>query len=92
VAKALDAGAALLAAALAPRALWRVGVKGDNEPQVSFSTSAASVEALALFRAIGGTVEVDDVVMRLDFDGSAPTHPIVEHAEWLYSWLAAMVF
>jgi GNAT superfamily N-acetyltransferase len=101
VAKAPDIGAALLAAALRPDVPWQARIAGDNEPQVSFSTSAASAEALSLFRTIGGTLELDDVVMRLDLDSDKsgepglvnPTlRPIAEHPEWLYSWLAAMVF
>jgi GNAT superfamily N-acetyltransferase len=99
VAKTPEAGAALLAAAVRPDAPWQAGIAGDNEPQVSFSTSAASAEALSLFHAIGGTLELDDVVMQLDCDTSsvsdqtgASSRPIAEHSEWLYSWLAAMVF
>jgi GNAT superfamily N-acetyltransferase len=101
VAKTAEAGAALLVAALHPDEPWQAAIAGNNEPQVSFATSAASAEALSLFRAIGGTLELDDVVMRLDFDDdtsdepglqSAASRPIVGHPEWLYSWLAAMVF
>jgi GNAT superfamily N-acetyltransferase len=92
VAKTPDIGAALLHGALRPDAPWRTGLAANGEKaQVSLSTSAASAEALALFRAVGGTVEVDDVVMRLDFAG-ASSHPIAKHSEWLYSWLAPMVF
>ena len=101
VAKTAEVGAALLAAALRPDAPWQTGIASDCAPQVSFSTSAASTEALSLFQAIGGTLELDDVVMRLDFDSdisgepglmNATLRPIAEHPEWLYSWLAAMVF
>jgi predicted GNAT family N-acyltransferase len=95
VAKTAKIGAALLAAALRPDAPWQVGIAENYEPQVSFSTSAASAEALSLFQAIGGTLKLDDVVMRLDFDGDISgesVRPIAEHSEWLYAWLAAMVF
>jgi GNAT superfamily N-acetyltransferase len=101
VAKTAGVGAALLAATLRPDAPWQAGIAKNNGCQVSFSTSAASAEALSLFRAIGGTLELDDVVMRLDFDSdisgetglaNATMRPIAEHPEWLYSWLAAMVF
>jgi GNAT superfamily N-acetyltransferase len=92
VAKTEEVGAALLETVLRPNAPWRTGVAAHGKAQVSFSTSAASAQALSLFRAIGGTVEVDDVVMRLDFTGGAAAHPISEHTEWLYSWLAPMVF
>ena len=101
VAKTAEVGAALLAAALRPDAPWQTGIASDGAPQVSFSTSAASTEALSLFQAIGGALELDDVVMRLDFDSdisgepglmNATLRPIAEHPEWLYSWLAAMVF
>jgi GNAT superfamily N-acetyltransferase len=101
VAKTAEVGAALLAAALRPDAPWLVRNAADSEQLVSFSTSAASAEALSFFRAIGGTLELDDVVMRLDLDSdtsgepglvNAIPRPIAEHPEWLYSWLAAMVF
>jgi GNAT superfamily N-acetyltransferase len=101
VAKTVEVGAALLAAALRPDAPWQAGTAGNNGRQVSFSTSAASVSALALFQAIGGTLELDDVVMRLNLDSDMPAEPglvnvalrpIAEHPAWLYSWLAAMVF
>jgi predicted GNAT family N-acyltransferase len=65
VAKTPEAGVALLAAVLRPDAPWQAEIAGDNEPQVSFSTSATSAKALALFQAIGGSLELDDVVMRL---------------------------
>jgi GNAT superfamily N-acetyltransferase len=99
VAKTPEAGAALLGAALRPDAPWQAGIAENNEPRISFSTSAASAEALSLFQAIDGTLELDDVVMRLDFDGgtssgpgpeNASSRPIAIHPEWLYSWLAAM--
>jgi GNAT superfamily N-acetyltransferase len=95
VAKTPEVGAALLAAALRPGALWLAGNASDGAPQVSFSTSAASAEALSLFESIGGTLELDDVVMRLDFAGGisgASDRPTAEHPEWLYSWLSALVF
>jgi predicted GNAT family N-acyltransferase len=94
-AKTSEVGAALLAAALHPDAPWQAGIVGNNESQISFSTSAESAKALSLFRAVGGTLELDDVVMRLDLDGDLSgelVRPIAEHSEWLYSWLAAMVF
>jgi GNAT superfamily N-acetyltransferase len=95
VAKTSEVGAALLAAALHPDALWQAGIAADSDRQVSFSTAAASADALSLFRAVGGTLELDDVVMRLDLDDDLSgelVRPIAEHPEWLYSWLAAMVF
>jgi len=94
VAKTPEAGAALLGAALRPDAPWQAGIAGDSESQVSFSTSAASAGALSLFQAIGGALELDDVVMRLDFDSDLFNEPGPggAHPEWLYSWLAAMTF
>jgi GNAT superfamily N-acetyltransferase len=101
VAKTAEVGAALLAAALRPDAHWQAGIAANSDLRVSFSTSAASTEALSLFRAIGGTLELDDVVMRLDLDSdmsaepglvNATLRPTAAHPEWLYSWLAAMVF
>jgi GNAT superfamily N-acetyltransferase len=102
VAKSDTVGAALLEAALSPDAPWRARTTTlDDEPHVYLSTSAASHAALALFGAIGGALEEDDIVMRLDFadetpDGTASAsqrlRAIAEHPEWLYSWLAPMVF
>jgi GNAT superfamily N-acetyltransferase len=101
VAKTAGTGAALLEAALTREAPWRAGIAAGEKPQVYFSTSAASTEALTLFVAAGGTLEVDDVVMRLDVESatpgepvlaSTPARPVAEHPEWLYSWLAPMVF
>jgi GNAT superfamily N-acetyltransferase len=101
VAKTAETGAALLEAALTREAPWRAGIAAGERPQVSFSTSAASAEALTLFTAAGGTLEEDDVVMQLDFADSttteaattsAPARPVAEHPEWLFSWLAPMVF
>jgi GNAT superfamily N-acetyltransferase len=99
IATTSQAGAALLESALRADAPWRAKLATLDEPQVTFSTSAASAEALALFQAAGGALEEDDVVMRLDFASSeareresAPANAVAEHPDWLYSWLAAMVF
>jgi GNAT superfamily N-acetyltransferase len=103
-AKNVEAGAALLEAALSPNARWRETITAGDEPHVHFSTSAASARALDLFRAAGGKILVDDVVMQLDFDEGASsessesdvedaeTRPVAEHLEWLYSWLAPLIF
>jgi hypothetical protein len=39
-------------------------------------------------------LELDDVVMRLDFENDLSNEPDSggAHPEWLYSWLAAMTF
>jgi GNAT superfamily N-acetyltransferase len=101
VAKTAEAGAALLEVALDANARWRETVTISDELHVHFSTAASSAQALELFRAAGGTLEVDDVVMQLDITGdppgaanptSASLRPVAERPEWLYSWLAPLVF
>jgi GNAT superfamily N-acetyltransferase len=91
VAKTPQASAALLEATLREDAPWREALVASDKLRVTFSTSAASMEALSLFRASGGTPAEDDVVMRFDF-ADEPARPVAEHSEWLYSWLAPMVF
>jgi GNAT superfamily N-acetyltransferase len=99
IAKTSQVGAALLESALCADAPWRAKLATLDDPQATLSTSAASAEALALFQVAGGALEEDDVVMGLDFgsseapgDGSAVRGSLAEHPEWLYTWLAAMVF
>ncbi|MGH2515393.1 MAG: GNAT family N-acetyltransferase [Ktedonobacterales bacterium] len=91
--------AALLAAALAPGAPWRHEVEAhptQREPQVFVSLPSTSAAALALFTAAGLTLVEDDLIMRLDFAAAesetyeAP--PLAERPDWLYAWLAPMVF
>lgn len=71
-----DAAAeAVVRAVLAPDALWRDGVNAcaiESEPRFVFSTSGATPAPLALLERLGGTVVLDDVVMRLDLDNRAP--------------------
>jgi hypothetical protein len=48
---------------------------------------------LRLLAALGAHVEVDDVVMRLGLDAPAtPAEMPGEHPDWVYGWLAPMVF
>lgn len=89
---------ALLVAALAPDAPWRHDMSaGPLEPQLFFSLPSSSKDALSLFAEAGGTLVEDDLIMRLDFDGprlamdERPV-PVAEHPEWLYAWVAPMVF
>ena len=91
--------AALLHAIVDAHAPWRREMDGGPlEPQVFASLSGTNREALALFAAAGGTLVEDDLIMRLDFDarnqgmdGQTPS-PVAEHPEWLYAWVAPMVF
>ena len=91
--------ASLLVAALAADAPWRHEMgAGPLDPQVFISLPGTNKDALSLFAAAGGTLVEDDLVMRLDFethrrdmDGAAPPSG-AEHPEWLYAWVAPMVF
>jgi ribosomal protein S18 acetylase RimI-like enzyme len=88
--------AALLAEMLADDAPWRAVVArgpGDAPPMLHASPPGDNPAALALLRHAGITPTLDDVIMRLDFPESpamAPSAP--RRNDWVYSWLAAMVF
>lgn len=105
VARTPAAGAALLAALLdsllADDAPQRAAA-GEG-PAFAFRASlpGTSPEALALFGAAGARVEEDDLLMQLDFHDSdadigapadSPLRPVAAHPDWLYAWLASMVF
>jgi GNAT superfamily N-acetyltransferase len=99
VARDRETAAALLVAALAADAPWRREMStGPLDPQVMVSLPGTSREALALFTAAGGTLVEDDLIMRLDFDARAretngeATPPLAAHPDWVYGWLAPMVF
>lgn len=100
VARDRETAAAILLAALAEDAPWRRAMgAGELEPQVFISLPGTSHDALSLFAAAAGTLVEDDLIMRLDFaahereaDEATPPPPIGEHPEWLYAWVAPMVF
>jgi GNAT superfamily N-acetyltransferase len=102
VARDRETAAALLLAALAPDAPWQreMGM-GPLEPQFFISLPGTSHEALALFAEVSGTLVEDDLIMRLDFAARTPgattvggegLPPIAAHPEWLYAWIAPMIF
>jgi len=99
VARDRATAAALLVALLAADAPWRREMStGSLEPQMFISLPGTSHDALSLFAAAGGTLVEDDLIMRLDFDASArgmdgeTRTPLAEHPDWIYSWVAPMVF
>lgn len=99
VARDQATAAALLVAALSPDAPWRSEMgAGPLEPQLFISLPGANKEALSLFASAGGTLVEDDLIMRLDFDARNPqAHAqallsVAAHPEWLYAWVAPMVF
>ncbi|HEX6817471.1 MAG TPA: GNAT family N-acetyltransferase [Ktedonobacterales bacterium] len=98
-----DAAAiALFSAITSDSATWRARAdQVDEEQQQLFaSIPGMNKRATHLFEALGGALEEDDLIMRLDlsqdsdtWDGT--TERALEHAEhpdWLYGWIAPMVF
>jgi hypothetical protein len=113
VATSDEAATTLLATILAGDAPWRTGLRDDDdaEPQVFVSISGANTHATRLFESLGGALEEDDLIMRLDLtasedapprldtqlDHDAPpttqlSAPLAAHPDWLYGWIAPMVF
>ena len=112
VATSDEAATALLAAVLSDDAPWHHGMRPDDEAECELFASmpGGNKHALRLFKALGGTLEEDDLVMRLDlaatYDASSERRmrdddqprpaqhlpPIAEHPQWLYGWIAPMVF
>jgi GNAT superfamily N-acetyltransferase len=96
---ACDTGtaAALLARALAADAPWRasLGEVSDGDAELFVTPPDTNPHAIELLRAIGVHVVRDDVVMRLDLARPGETEEpasVADHPEWLYAWLAPMVF
>jgi GNAT superfamily N-acetyltransferase len=96
---ARDAGtaAALLARGLATDAPWResMGDVSDADAELFVTPPGTNPQAVELLRTIGVHVVRDDVVMRLDLAHPGETGELVsvtDHPEWLYAWLAPMVF
>jgi ribosomal protein S18 acetylase RimI-like enzyme len=100
VARQPEVAAALLralSAEPASRSPWRATLGED--PLLNMSLPGTSPDALRFFAQIGARLDRDDLLMRLDLaeDGraSAPLpapRPIAAHPEWIYAWLAPMVF
>src|SRR5262249_22703529 len=95
------AAAAVLAAALADDAPWRAAVGGaaDQDIALDLSMPGTSKSALKFAADIGLHVFEDDVLMQLDLhdDGTNPAAPEelrqpATHPEWIYAWVASMVF
>ncbi len=103
VAKDARAAASVVRAALDAEAPWRATADDAPETDIDVHTSlpGTSVEALALLGEIGLRIVEDDLIMQLDFgeDGKPVAvragddpHAFAEHPEWVYGWLAPMVF
>lgn len=97
VARSHEAAAALLNAVLAEDAPWRAIVAssagGAQPPEIHLSPPGNNPATLTLLRTVGVEITLDDLIMRLDFaDEHGDIHPAPQRVEWLYGWLAAMVF
>ncbi|HEU4784760.1 MAG TPA: GNAT family N-acetyltransferase [Ktedonobacterales bacterium] len=97
VARSDEAAAALLAALVAEDAPWRIAVarapNGSQPPALHISPPGNNPAALALLKNAGVDIVLDDLIMRHDFpDADGTIHPARQRVEWLYGWLAAMVF
>jgi GNAT superfamily N-acetyltransferase len=113
VATSDEAATALLGAILTNEAPWRAGLRDDDDAdlQIFASISGANTHATRLFESLGGALEEDDLIMRLDLAATVdslprldtqlghdvpPTTqvsaPLAAHPDWLYGWIAPMVF
>lgn len=104
------AAISLLDAITAESAPWRARVNRGNEEQRQLFASipGTNKHATHLFEELGGALEEDDLIMRLDLSENAVTasgeatrhsapageHEIhdAERPDWLYGWIAPMVF
>jgi GNAT superfamily N-acetyltransferase len=99
VASSSAVAAALLNAVFAEDAAWRAELAANDTnsgaPHMYISISGASTESLRFFKEIGASIELDDLIMELrlanDETLGAPDSGTA-HPEWLYGWLAPMVF
>jgi ribosomal protein S18 acetylase RimI-like enzyme len=93
VARDVRAAAAALEAALDGSAPWRTAIGGAAEADLALHVNlpGTSSDALELCEALGLRLYEDDLLMRLDLQSGGPT-ATAEHAEWVYGWLAPMVF
>lgn len=101
VAADYHSAAALLAAILREDAPWRplLGDDADGDAELFLSLPGTNRHTLDLVAAAGGHLVEDDLIMQLDFDAAGkPTpaaearRPVAPHPDWLYGWLAPMVF
>jgi GNAT superfamily N-acetyltransferase len=97
VARDTGTAAALLARALAGDAPWRasLGDVSDADAELFVTPPGTNPHAVELLRTIGVHVVRDDVVMRLALARRGETGEpvsVADHPEWLYAWLAPMVF
>lgn len=98
------AAAALLAALIEDEAPWRAtlsqrsdgrteGSQPVTKPVIHVSPPGDNPAALTLVRNANIELELDDLIMRCDFaDASGAVHPAAQRLDWVYAWLAAMVF
>jgi GNAT superfamily N-acetyltransferase len=92
------AAAALLAAVLDPAAPWRARLPLRHVPVLAAPVPGYAPDALMLWNLAGGEVEIDDLIMQLDFDPEAsgiapaagPPRRFAAHPEWTYAWLNPM--
>jgi ribosomal protein S18 acetylase RimI-like enzyme len=93
VARDARAAAAALEAALDASAPWRTAVGGatDTDLALHVSLPGTSGDAIELCKALGLRLYEDDLLMRLNLQHGGPA-ATAEHAEWVYGWLAPMVF
>jgi ribosomal protein S18 acetylase RimI-like enzyme len=93
VAQDVRAAAATLEAAMDASAPWRAAVDGAAEADLALHVTlpGTSSDALKLSEALGLRLYEDDLLMRLDLQPTGPA-ATAEHAEWVYGWLAPMVF
>lgn len=104
VARSPEAANALVAAALSVDAPWRASLRlsGDTPDDINVFAIGPRRQTLEVLVSAGATLSEDDIVMQLDFvSGSpprsivatgGPPQPVAAHPEWLYAWLAPMVF
>ena len=97
VAESDAAAAALLAALIAEDAPWRAAVArkeySAQPPMIHISPPGNNPAALALVKNAGVAVTLDDLIMRLDFpDATGAIYPAGQRVDWVYAWLAPMVF
>jgi GNAT superfamily N-acetyltransferase len=98
VARTSEAAHALVAAAYAEDAPWRTVMREDP----GIWAVGPRREGIELLAEAGATLIEDDIVMQLDFAPDTPPEsiiatgaqprPVAAQPEWLYAWLAPMVF
>jgi GNAT superfamily N-acetyltransferase len=106
VASTPAAAASLMLAALGDDAPWRLVLDATEAAscQLDLNIPGTNPDALALVQKAGAHLELDDLIMRLDMEpaslistgctglGAPPPGPNPAHPNWLYAWLAPMVF